>query len=224
MLSHLIETIPPGPARASLGARLAQVDWDAGSPVASLADLAQTQADNLPPELAAQRAILKAKAEAAAGNAVGAVANLGPPGQTASNVAPAPNPAALQTQAQIAEQSGQWPQAEQALNALVNQSVPAAGAITGDPENLLLRLATAASHNGDTATLEALGSQYDSRVGSDAAGQMFQALTTPSLAGDQGLNQALKEISQLQSLPAMVDAVTGPARAAKSSGGPSGAP
>ena len=164
MLSHLIQTIPPGSARATLGARLAQVDFDAGSPVATLADLAQ---------------------------------------------------------AQIAEQSGQWPQAEQALNALVNQFVPAAGPITGDPENLLLRLATAASHNGDTATLSALASQYASRVGNDASGKMFQALTTPSVTGDQGLNQALKEISQLQSLPAMVDAVTLPPRAAKT---PSGTP
>jgi hypothetical protein len=230
MLSHLIQTIPPGSARATLGARLAQVDFDAGSPVATLADLAQTQADNLPPALAAQRAILQAKAQAAAGNAVAAVSNLASPSQAASATpaggspdagTPDADPVALQTQAQIAEQSGQWPQAEQALNALVNQFVPAAGPITGDPENLLLRLATAASHNGDTATLSALASQYASRVGNDASGKMFQALTTPSVTGDQGLNQALKEISQLQSLPAMVDAVTLPPRAAKT---PSGTP
>jgi hypothetical protein len=230
MLSHLIQTIPPGAARASLGARLAQVDMDAGSPVASLADLAQTQAANLPTALAAQRAILHARAEAAAGNAIGAVSNLGSagPAPSATPAAGAPDPgtpdldpAALQAQAQIAEQSGQWPQAEQALNALANQTVPIAGPITGDPENLLLRLATAASHNGDTATLAALASQYGSRVGSDAAGQMFQTLTAPSVTGDQGLNQALKEISQLQSLPAMVDAVTLPPRPPKT---PSGAP
>jgi hypothetical protein len=229
MLSHLIQTIPPGTARATLGARLAQVDWDAGSPVATLADLAQTQADNLPAALAAQRAILHDKAEAAAGNAVAAVANLGsspaPPATPAAGTpaagTPDPDPAALQTQAQIAEQSGQWPQAEQALNALVNQTVPAAGPITGDPENLLLRLATAASHNNDTATLAALASQYASRVGNDAAGQMFQTLTAPSVTGDQGLNQALKEISQLQALPAMVDAVTLPPRGARA---PSGTP
>jgi len=206
MLSHLIQTIPPGVARASLGARLAEVDLDAGSPVASLADLTQTEADNLPPALAAQRNILHAKAQAAAGNAVAAVTNLSP-----DSASPAPvDPNALQTQAQIAEQSGQWPQAEQALAALVSQSVPATGRITGDPENLLLRLATAASHNGDTATLSALSSQYGARVGTDPAGQMFQTLTTPALTGDQGLNQALKEISQLQSLPAMVNAVTAP--------------
>jgi hypothetical protein len=229
MLSHLIQTIPPGTARASLGARLAQVDWDAGSPVASLADLAQTQADNLPPQLAAQRALLHEKAEAAAGNAVAASNTLasptpapaGAPAGTPDPGAPEPDPAALQTQAQIAEQAGQWPQAEQALNALVNQTVPAAGPIAGDAENLLLRLATAASHNGDTATLSALGSQYASRVSNDAAGQMFQTLTAPSVTGDQGLNQALKEISQLQALPAMVNAVTLPPRAAK---GPSGTP
>jgi hypothetical protein len=230
MLSHLIQTVPPGTARASLGARLAQVDMDAGSPVASLADLAQTEADNLPPELVAQRAMLHEKAEAAAGNAVAAVANLGPPSPAPSATAdaaasdsgtPEPDPAALQTQAQIAEQSGQWPQAEQALNALVNQTVPAAGPITGDSENLLLRLATAASHNNDTATLSALASQYASRVSNDAAGQMFQTLTAPSVTGDQGLNQALKEISQLQSLPAMVNAVTLPPRTAKA---PSGTP
>lgn len=208
MLSHLIQTIPPGIARASLGARLAQVDWDAGSPVATLADLAQTQANNLPPELQAQRAILNAKAQAAAGNAVAAVTNLGPASQSPATGSPGADPNALQTQAEIAEQSGQWKQAEQALSALVSQSVPATGPITGDPENLLLRLATAASHNSDTGTLAALASQYGSRVGNDAAGQMFQTLTTPALTGDQGLNQALKEITQLQSLPAMVDAVT----------------
>jgi hypothetical protein len=207
MLSHLIQTIPPGTARASLGARLAQVDWDAGSPVATLADLSQTEADNLPPALAAQRAILNAKAEAAAGNAVAAVTNLGSSRQAPAGT-PNPDPATLQTQAQIAEQSGQWKQAEQALSALVSQSVPAIGPITGDSENLLLRLATAASHNSDTGTLASLASQYGSRVGNDPAGQMFQTLTTPSLTGDQGLNQALKEIAQLQSLPAMVDAVT----------------
>jgi hypothetical protein len=206
MLNHLIQTIPPGVARARLGARLAQVDWDAGSPVATLADLAQTQADNLPPDLAAQRAILNAKAQAAGGNAVAAVTELTPaPGASASG---AGAPTQLQTQAQIAEQSGQWPQAEQALGTLVSQTVPAAGPITGDPENFLLRLATAASHNNDTAMLSSLASQYGKRVSTDAAGQMFQTLTTPTLNGDQGLNQALHEIAQLQALPAMLDAVS----------------
>ncbi len=207
MLSHLIQTIPPGVARASLGARLAQVDWDAGSPVATLADLAQTEADNLPPELAARRAILHAKAQAAGGNAVAAVNTLA---SASAQPATADSPT-LQTQAQIAEQSGQWPQAEQALSALVNQSIPPSGPITGDSENLLLRLATAASHNNDSATLSSLGNQYGRRIGTDPSGQMFQTLTTPALTGDQGLNQALKEISQLQALPAMLDAVTAPA-------------
>jgi hypothetical protein len=221
MLSHLIKTIPQGAARASLGARLAQVDLDAGSPVASLADLAQTESENLPPELAAQRRLLKAESQAGAGNAVAAVTNLAPVARAAAPT----DPNALQTQAQIAEQSGQWPQAERALGVLVSQSVPATGPINGDPENLLLRLATAASHNGDTAMLGSLSQTYGARIGADAAGQMFHTLTTPALTGDQGLTQALKEISQLQALPAMVDAVAAAPQLHKTQvPGPAGTP
>jgi hypothetical protein len=212
MLSHLIQTIPPGAAQASLGATLAQVDLDAGSPVAALSDLAQTAAGNLPPALLAQRNMLAGLAQAEGGNAIAAVNSLAP----AAAMAPAASAAtlnaqALAAQAQIAEQSGQWPQAEQAISRLVSQSIPAAGPLNAAQENLLLRLATAASHNNDSGTLAALYSQYGGRVGTDAAGGMFQTLCAPPLTGDEGLNQALHEIAQLQALPAMVDAVTGTA-------------
>ena len=207
VLSHLIQTIPQGPAQARLGATLAQVDLDAGSPVAALADLAQTQSPDLPADLVDQRNMLAAKAQAARGNAVAAVSTLAPVAGNAAAGNAVLSTQALHAQAQIAEQSGQWPQAEQALNTLVGQSVPASGPLSADQENLLLRLATAASHNNDSATLGSLSSQYGSRVGADAAGQMFQTLTAPPLTGDQGLNQALHEIAQLQALPAMVNAV-----------------
>jgi hypothetical protein len=213
MLSHLIANLPPGPVQASLGATLAQIDLDAGSPVAALADLSQTQADNLPAALAAQRGLLAAKAQAQGGNAIAAVNGLAPaaPANLAqAGLAAGATTPALDTQAQIAEQSGQWPQAEQALSGLVRQSVPAAGPISNDQENLLLRLATAAAHNNDSLTLASLSAQYGGRVGTDAAGQMFQTLTAPPLTGDQGLNQALHEIAQLQALPAMLDAVAAP--------------
>ena len=204
MLSQLIQTVPQGEAQARLGATLAQVDLDAGSPAAALADLSETQADGLPPALVSQRALLNTKAQAEGGNALAAVATL----------APATDLTSLTTQAQIAEQSGQWPAAEQALSSLVRQSVPATGSINSANENLLLRLATAAAHNNDSATLSALSTQYSSRVGSDPAGQMLQALTAPPLNGDQGLTQALHQIAQLQALPALMDAVAGPPHSA----------
>ena len=204
MLSKLIQTIPQGPAQAGLGASLAQVDLDAGSPVAALADLSQTQADNLPPDLAARRSILAAQAQAAGGNAIAAGGPLAP---VPDNPAEPASPQTLDTQAQLAEQSGQWQPAEQALSVLVSQAVPASGPINPDQENLLLRLATAASHNNDSGTLAALSSKYGARIGTNAAGQMFQTLCAPPLTGDQGLTQALHEIAQLQALPAMVNAV-----------------
>jgi hypothetical protein len=207
MLSRLIQTIPPGPAQASLGATLAQVDLDAGSPVAALADLAQTAAANLPPALLAQRNTLAGLAQAEGGNAIAAVTTLAPVATTA----PAASSTALNAEAQIAEQSGQWPLAEQALHLLVSQSIPPAGSLNASQENLLLRLATAASHNNDSGALAALYSKYGGRVGADSAGGMFQALCAPPLTGDEGLNQALREIAQLQAMPAMVDAVTGTA-------------
>jgi tetratricopeptide (TPR) repeat protein len=210
MLTQLIRALPSGPSRASLGATLAQVDLDAGSPVAALADLAQTQADYLPPDLAAHRAILTAKAQADAGNAIAAVSALAPSPPPAANQLPMPvDPQTLAMQASIAEQSGQWAAAEQALTQIVNQSVPASGVLTPSQESLLLRLATAAAHNNDTATLNTLDAQYATRVENDPAGQMFAALVTPPLSGDQGLAQALHEISRLEALPAMVDAVVG---------------
>jgi tetratricopeptide (TPR) repeat protein len=201
MLGQLIQNLPPGEARARLGATLAQVDLDAGSPAAALNDMVETQEDGLPPDIATKRALLSSMIQAAGGSAASPIT---PPAPAASS------PATLAAQAQIAEQAGQWPQAEQALNALVSQSVPPTGAIASDQENLLLRLATAASHNNDGATLATLGNQYSARMGSDPAGQMFQTLTAPPLTGDQGLTQALHEIAQLQALPAMVDAVAAP--------------
>jgi hypothetical protein len=211
VLSHLIQTIPPGAAQASLGATLAQVDLDAGSPVAALSDLSQTAAGNLPAALQAHRNMLAGLAQAESGNAIAAVNSLAPLASTAPAAAgnAVLDAQALAAQAQIAEQSGQWPQAEQALSLLVSQSIPAAGPLNAGQENLLLRLATAASHNNDSGTLAALYAQYGGRVGADAAGGMFQTLCAPPLTGDEGLNQALHEIAQLQALPAMVDAVAG---------------
>ena len=218
MLSRLIQGQPQGPARAALGATLAQVDLDAGSPTAALADLQATDATGLPSDLAARRSMLTARAQAAAGNAIAAVSVLSPPpapAPVASENTPAlaipVSPQLLATQAQIAEQAGQWPEAEQALGALVNQTIPTTGPLTPAQESLLLRLATAAAHDNDSSMLTALNGQYGNRVGADAAGQMFQTLTAPPLTADQGLNQALREIMRLQALPAMVNAVAGPA-------------
>ena len=200
VLARLMEKAPPGVIRARFGARLAAMDLEQGKAASALTALDRSAFPALPPGLAARRTLLFARASAREGRlapAIDALVALG-------------TPAAEDLRARLLSRSGHWKGAEAALAALVAMTVPPGGTLDPAAANLLLRLATAAAHAGDTATLARLRKSAGPRMGNGAVGKMFRLLTAGPVSALADLPRATESIALARTLPAALKAIGKP--------------
>jgi hypothetical protein len=206
LLQKLIDHSRTPQARASFGARLAELrlgNEDAGG---ARAALAATDAPGLPDTLAERRALDAARAAARLGDVEPALAALSAFNSTT----------ALSARAQILEDAKDWPRAVMALSDLVTHAVPAAGALDETQRHLVLRLASAASAAGDAAMLARLRAQVLPRVGAGPDADMLRVLTEAPVTSVDDLARARSEEQSASSLAARMAQAAGPADAAKS--------
>ena len=168
---------------------------------AALAVLDASEGQDLPPDLAEKRALLRADALAQTGNAPAAVALLQALG----------TPAATQARAAILEQAQDWAGAEQAWSDYTTKSLPETGVLDDGQARALLRLTTAAARAGDDAALANLRTRYGSRLASGAFADMFRLLTAEPVLGTGDLKRARQESILAQSLPANLKSLDGAA-------------
>lgn len=192
LLQKLAGTAPAGERKAGLGLRLAELRLREGDPAGATAALVATDASDLAPALTEQRVLLASAAHARRGDIAAAIADL----------APLSNSAADAARASVYEQAGDWPSAQQALQAYAAKVVPDGGELDDTHRRILVRLATAAARAGDTAALAALRHKEASRIGTGALADMLRLLTADSLRATDDVARARREIGLASAVPA----------------------
>jgi hypothetical protein len=194
LVAKLIERTADAEPKAALGARMASLRLDQGDAAGALSALDQTSAADLSQPLDSKRAVLRASA----------LVQLGETAPALSVLATHDGDASWEMQAQIMEKSKDWHGAEGALQKLVQSRVPVNGALSDEQQDLVLRLASAATQAGDGATLTALQSGAAQRLSSGPRAALFQALTAQPVQGVADLPRSGREAEAARALPAAI--------------------
>ncbi|MDE2334154.1 MAG: hypothetical protein KGK10_06405, partial [Rhodospirillales bacterium] len=169
--ARMLQTMPPGVARATVGARLAAQRLAAGDATGARAALDGSAVEGaLPPALLQRRTLLFARAAARLGDMPAAAAAL-----AALGTVPA-----LGERARLLERAADWPAASVALQAYAAATVPPAGPLDAAEAQTLIRLATAAGRAGDATLLAALRAHDLARMPQGHARDLFRMLTDPA--------------------------------------------
>ena len=190
VLAPRVAAAPAGPVRAGLGHRLAALQLEDGDAAGAVRTLAATDAPDLPERLRAERALLRGRARAAAGDLAGAVADLGA----------LATPAADDLRAGLLERAGDWRGALAALDDMATRALPPAGPIPDGLADLPLRQASAAVQLGDAALLRELAGRYAARLSSPRA-ELFRLLTAAPVGGTGDLQRAGAEAALARAVP-----------------------
>ncbi len=192
MLEKLLDSTPPGSARAEIGAHLAALRLEQGDAGGALMALSASAAPALPSELEQRRTISFARATAQQGNLPPALAAL----------AAIDTPDAEEARAGLLEDAKHWPDAVAALQTVAARAVPSNGPLNDPQARLLLRLASAAAQAGDESLLARLRLHDAPRLPPGKLADMFRLLTQEPVAGVADLPRAAREAAQARNLPA----------------------
>jgi hypothetical protein len=190
ILQRLASTAPSLPARAAFGLRLAVLRLDNGDTAGALTALSTSASDGLGPDLIERRAIVAARADAAAGRLAQAVASLIAIG----------TPGADLVRATLQEQAKDWAGAEAALSSYVSQTVPPEGPLTPDQSHAILRLAAATEQARDETGLAGLRGQFGVRIANTQDGPAFRVLSEAPVRDVTDLPRSAKELSVARSV------------------------
>ena len=192
LVAKLIDSTDEPVPKAVLGARLAGLRLDQNDAAGALAALDQTMGEALPAEVESRRGVMRARA----------LAQLGEDGPALSLLAAQDDRGSWELQARLREKSGDWHGAETALQKLVRADVPASGALSAAQQDLVLRLASAASQAGDGDTLRALAEGAARRLTPGPRASLFQSLTVQPVRDVGDLPRAQREAQAAAALPA----------------------
>jgi hypothetical protein len=192
IVAHMMAATDSPGAKAGLGAKLATLRLDSARPAEAIAALDASESAGLPAPLASSRVVLRARALAASGQTEKALTLLA--GET--------NPEALDVQARLLEDRKDWRGAEAALATLARASLPATGRLTVTQQDLLLRLASAASEAGDIAALQQMQSERGSRMDAGPRSALFQALVQQPVRSLTDLPRSGREADAARAVPA----------------------
>ena len=190
VLASLMAGAPAGPARAGIGARLAQMQLENADAPAAEAALRASDAPGLPASLAEQRTLALARVRAAQGDLSGSSAALRTLG----------TPAADDLRATLLARVSDWPGSLAALSELSAKTVPAEGTLTDGMQDTVLRQATAAARAHDAAALAELSRRFGARMAGPRA-DLFRVLTAAPLQSPSDLPRAAAELALTRALP-----------------------
>jgi hypothetical protein len=196
LLQRLMTGSADGEAKAGLGARLADLRLDQDDAPGAVAALNASAPGSVavPAALVARRTVLRARALAAAGEAAQAVRLLAP--ETGAE--------ALELRAQLCEQLHDWVGAVAALRTLAHASLPVQGALADAQQDLVLRLASAASQAGDMAVLQELRVGAGTRLSPGPRLELFHALTAQPVQSLRDLPRSAHETAAARALASVL--------------------
>jgi hypothetical protein len=192
ILAKLMAATAAPDAKAILGGRLAALRLEQGDSAGAKAVLAASDATGLPASVTAHRAVLQARALSLDGTDDAAL----------SVLAAQDGQEALELQAQLLEKRKDWPRAEGVLQRLVRASLPATGPLSDSQQDLVLRLASAASEAGDMALLQQMQGGDGPRLSAGPRAELFQALSTRPIQALADLPRSAREAVAARAVPA----------------------
>jgi hypothetical protein len=174
LMTDLVKNGLKGAEKARVGTRLAGIRLLDHRPDLALAalDLSQAEAAQAPPEMQAERLVLRARAMAETKKYDDALALL----QNAKQ------PAALALRADILMKAQRWPDAAKALLDVAGPPPKAGAVLTKDQADALLSAAIALSLANDNPGLDKLAIDYGAAMTGTAQEDTFRVLTRPEKA------------------------------------------
>lgn len=192
LLGRAMARLPPGSAKAALGARLAGQRLAERDPDGALAALSTSSATGLSTALAQKRSILAARAEARRGRrevAAEALALLGPAGDEAL--------------AEILADARDFAGAAAALARHLTATAPPPAPLAEPAQRATLRLAALHALAGDERALSALRRSHGPRLTQASLSRAFEALTADPVRGLADLPRLARELNLFRSLGQM---------------------
>ncbi|MBI3517514.1 MAG: hypothetical protein HY060_26070 [Proteobacteria bacterium] len=189
LLEYQIKNRLTGAEKARIGARLAVIQLLDRKPQAASAALDETEVPKLPPELAAERRHLKARAVSETGDNKAALALL--EGDTDRD--------ADQLRAEIQVRSQNWSMAAQALDRLVGD--PGQGVFDAARRRQILNLAIAYALAGDAEGLRSVRDRFGDKMTTGATKDAFGLVTSVTEGGavsDKALSSRFAELQEFQ--------------------------
>ena len=190
MLATLAANTPAGPARATIGTRLAQMQLEDEAYSAVVATLDASDASELPPAMVEQRTLLRASANAARGDIPNAITGLVALGTAGAD----------DLRATLLSQAADWKGSSMALAELAAKIIPANGPLSEAMQDIVLRQATSAMQANDTALLAELRHRYGTRLGG-ARADLFHLLAAGPLRSPSDLPRTATELALARQLP-----------------------
>jgi tetratricopeptide (TPR) repeat protein len=169
LLDHQVQYRLAGVEKAQVGTRLAGIRLLDGKPTEAVAALDASQVDGIPPELAEERRLLRARALSQSGKGLDAIQLL--TGDQSSN--------ANLLRVDIAMRDKQWPQAAQALGDVIGPPPPPGTALDARKSDLVVKRAVALSLAQDNAGMEALRRDFGPLMEKTKDANAFRVLTRP---------------------------------------------
>ncbi len=190
VLATLMAAAPPGPTRAGIGVRLAQMQLENAAAPAAEAALKASNTPGLPAPLLEQRTLLLARARVAQNDLPGATAGLLALGTASAD----------DLRATLLTQAADWPGSVAALSDLIAKTVPADGPLSDGMQDVVLRQVTSAVQAKDLALLAELPRRYGTRLSGPRA-ELFHLLTAAQLRSPSDLPRSAAELTLARSLP-----------------------
>ncbi|SNS39072.1 MULTISPECIES: hypothetical protein [unclassified Azospirillum] len=172
LLDHQVQYRLAGVEKAQVGTRLAGIRLLDGKPTDAVAALDASQVEGIPPELAEERRLLRARALSQSGKGMDAIQLL--TGDQSSN--------ANLLRVDIAMRDKKWPQAAQALGDVIGPPPAAGTALDAKTSGLVVQRAVALSLAQDNAGLEALRRDFGPLMEKTKDATAFRVLTRPEEA------------------------------------------
>lgn len=169
LLDHQVQYRLAGVEKAQVGTRLAGIRLLDGKPTEAVAALDASQVDGIPPELAEERRLLRARALSQSGKGLDAIQLL--TGDQSSN--------ANLLRVDIAMRDKQWAQAAQALGDVIGPPPAAGTALDAKKSDLVVKRAVALSLAQDNAGMEALRRDFGPLMEKTKDANAFRVLTRP---------------------------------------------
>ncbi len=192
IIQRMMRATGSGADKAELGSQLAALDLQQGDFTGARAALNESDGEGLPRAAAESRLILMARALAGAGQL----------DQALDEVASLQTPAVLDLRASLLADRGDWLGATDTLLLSAGHDLPTTGKIDAAGQDLLLRLASAASRTADRTRIERVRRLGEGRFADSGKQALFHLLTSDPITDDVRPTMASSELGALDHAPA----------------------
>ncbi len=198
IVQRMMRATAPGADKAQLGSQLAALDLQQDDFTGAQAALNETDCEGLSREATEARLILSARSLAGSGQL----------DQALATVAPLQSSAALDLRASLLAGRGDWAGTTDALLLSASHDLSPKGKVDSTTQDLLLRLASAASRTADRARIARVRQLGDDRFDDPGKKALFDLLTADPVADDVHTAMPSSEVAVLGHTPAILNTIS----------------